>query len=141
MLVRLLYASRATEEVTQDELLSILKKSRINNLAAGVTGVLCYSGGVFLQVLEGGREPVSSLYNRIAGDTRHKQVVLLAYEEIGERSFVGWSMGQVNLSRLNPSLLMKYSEKAVLDPYAVSGKASMALFTELVATASIIGQS
>ena len=50
-------------------------------------------------------------------------------------------MGQVNLSRLNPSLLMKYSEKAVLDPYAVSGKASMALFTELVATASIIGQS
>ena len=141
MLVRLLYASRATEEVTQDELLSILKKSRINNLAAGVTGVLCYSGGVFLQVLEGGREPVSRLYNRIAGDTRHKQVVLLAYEEIGERSFVGWSMGQVNLSRLNPSLLMKYSEKAVLDPYAVSGKASMALFTELVATASIIGQS
>ena len=70
MLVRLLYASRATEEVTQDELLSILKKSRINNLAAGVTGVLCYSGGVFLQVLEGGREPVSHLYNRIAGDTR-----------------------------------------------------------------------
>ncbi len=141
MLVRLLYASRATDEVTQDELLSILKKSRINNLAVGVTGVLCYSGGVFLQVLEGGRESVSALYNKIAGDSRHKQVVLLAYEEIGERSFVGWSMGQVNLSRLNPSLLMKYSEKAVLDPYSVSGKASMALFTELVATASIIGQS
>ena len=141
MLVRLLYASRATEAVTQDELLSILKKSRTNNLAAGVTGVLCYSGGVFLQVLEGGRASVSALYNRIAGDTRHKQVVLLAYEEIGERSFVGWSMGQVNLSRLNPSLLMKYSEKAVLDPYSVSGKASMALFNELVATASIIGQS
>ena len=141
MLVRLLYASRATDEVTQDELLSILKKSRINNLAVGVTGVLCYSGGVFLQVLEGGRESVSLLYNKISGDSRHKQVVLLAYEEIGERSFVGWSMGQVNLSRLNPSLLMKYSEKAVLDPYSVSGKASMALFAELVATASIIGQS
>ena len=140
MLVRLLYASRATDEVSQDELLAILKKSRTNNLHAGVTGVLCYSSGVFLQVLEGGRAQVSGLYNRITTDKRHKDVVLLAYEEIGERSFVGWSMGQVNLSRLNPSLLLKYSDKAVLDPYSVSGKASMALFTELVATASIIGQ-
>jgi hypothetical protein len=141
MLVRLLYASRATTEVGHDELLAILKKSRANNLQCGVTGVLCYSGGVFLQVLEGGRGPVSQLYNRITQDKRHADVVLLAYEEIGERSFVGWSMGQVNLNRLNPSLLLKYSEKAELDPYAVSGKASMALFTELVATASIIGQS
>jgi hypothetical protein len=141
MLVRLLYASRATTEVGNDELLAILKKSRVNNLQCGVTGVLCYSGGVFLQVLEGGRGPVSQLYNRITQDKRHADVVLLAYEEIGERSFVSWSMGQVNLSRLNPSLLLKYSEKAELDPYAVSGKASMALFTELVATASIIGQS
>ncbi len=140
MLVRLLYASRATMDVGQEELLVILKKSRAHNLAAGITGVLCYSGGVFLQVLEGGRDQVSTLYNRIARDARHKDVVLLAYEEIGERTFVGWSMGQVNLSRLNPSLLLKYSDKAVLDPYTVSGKASMALFTELMATASIIGQ-
>ena len=33
---------------------------------------------------------------------------------------------------------MKYSEAAVLDPYAVSGKVSMALFNELVATASVM---
>jgi Sensors of blue-light using FAD len=82
---------------------------------------------------------VSKLYNRIASDPRHTDVVLLRYEEIGERSFAGWSMGQVNLSRLNPALLLKYSETAVLDPYAVSGDVSMALFNELVATASIVG--
>ena len=67
--------------------------------------------------------------------------MLLSYEEIGERNFSGWSMGQVNMGRLNPSLLLKYSESAVLDPYSVSGKASLALFTELVATASIGTQS
>jgi hypothetical protein len=140
MLVRLMYASRAVAAVDQEALLAILKKSKANNPAIGVTGVLCFSGGIFLQVLEGGRAAVNRLYNRIASDPRHSDVVLLCYEEIGERRFAGWSMGQVNVSRLNPALLLKYSEKAVLDPYAVSGKVSMALFDELVATASIMGQ-
>jgi hypothetical protein len=44
------------------------------------------------------------------------------------------------MSRLNPGLLLKYSEKATLDPYAVSGHVSMSLFQELMATASIVGQ-
>jgi Sensors of blue-light using FAD len=139
MLVRLMYASRAAVSVDHEALLAILKKSKLNNTSSGVTGLLCFSGGIFLQVLEGGRLPVSKLYNRIASDPRHTDVVLLRYEEIGERSFAGWSMGQVNLSRLNPALLLKYSETAVLDPYAVSGDVSMALFNELVATASIVG--
>ena len=141
MLVRLMYASRAVPSVDQEALLAILKKSKTNNAPAGITGVLCFSGGIFLQVLEGGRLPVSALYNRIAADPRHTDVMLLAYEEIGERRFAGWSMGQVNVGRLNPGLLLKYSERAVLDPYAVSGRVSMALFDELVATASIMGQS
>ena len=140
MLVRLMYASRAAASVDQDALLAILKKSKANNGAAGVTGVLCFSGGIFLQVLEGGRLSVSALYNRIASDPRHTDVMLLCYDEIGERRFAGWSMGQVNINRLNPALLLKYSERAVLDPYAVSGRVSMALFDELVATASIMGQ-
>jgi hypothetical protein len=138
MLVRLMYASRATETVRPEVLNAILKKSTHNNPAVGVTGVLCFSGDIFLQVLEGGRTQVSRLYNRIAQDPRHQDVVLLSYDEIDERSFAGWAMGQVNMSRLNPALLLKYSEAAVLDPYAVSGKVSMALFNELVATASVM---
>jgi hypothetical protein len=141
MLVRLMYASRAAESVTPDELLAILKKSKADNPSLGITGVLCFSGGIFLQLLEGGRMQVNRLYNRIVADPRHTDVVLLSYEEIDERSFAGWSMGQVNLSRLNTALLLKYSETAALDPYAVSGRVSMALFNELVATASIMGQS
>lgn len=138
MLVRLIYASRAAEGLKPEAVNAILKKSTTNNPALGVTGVLCFSGTVFLQVLEGGRSQVSRLYNRIAQDPRHGDVVLLGYEEIDERSFAGWAMGQVNMARLNPALLLKYSEAAVLDPYAVSGKVSMALFNELVATASVM---
>jgi hypothetical protein len=140
MLVRLMYASRAVPAVDQEELVSILKKSKANNAKSGVTGALCFSEGIFIQVLEGGRNAVNKLYNRIANDGRHTDVVLLSYEEIDERRFAGWSMGQVSMARLNPALLLKYSECAKLDPYAVSGKVSLALFEELVATAAIMGQ-
>ena len=140
MLVRLLYASRAAASVDAEALAAILKQSKANNPLCGVTGVLCFSGGLFMQVLEGGRGAVNRLYNRITSDHRHTQVELLRYEEIGERRFAGWAMGQVNMSRLNPALLLKYSESATLDPYAVSGQVSMALFEELVATAAIVGQ-
>jgi hypothetical protein len=139
MLVRLMYASRAAAEIDHETLTAILRRSKAHNPGLGITGVLCFSEGIFLQVLEGGRSAVNALYNRIVVDDRHSQVELLGYEEIGERRFAGWSMGQVNLGRLNRALLLKYSETATLDPYAVSGTVSMALFDELVATASIVG--
>ncbi len=140
MLVRLMYASRAVPALDQEELIAILRKSKANNPSLGVTGVLCFSEGIFLQALEGGRSAVNKLYNHIATDARHTQVELLSYEEIGERRFAGWSMGQVNITRLNPALLLKYSERPTLDPYVVSGQVSMALFEELMATASVVGQ-
>jgi len=83
-------------------------------------------------VIEGGRATVSQLYSRIIKDERHRDVVLLKYEEITERRFAGWTMGQVNLNRVNPSILLKYSERPALDPYAVSGDVSMALLQELI---------
>jgi hypothetical protein len=50
-------------------------------------------------------------------------------------------MGHVRLDKINPSLLLKYSEKAVLDPFSVPGEASMAMLDELIATAQIIGRA
>ncbi len=141
MLVRLMYASRAVEPADAEVLSVILRQSQANNPRCGVTGALCFSGGIFLQVLEGGRGAVSRVYHRIASDPRHRDVELLSYQDIAERRFAGWSMGRVNVSRLNPALLLKYSETATLDPYCVSGQASMALFEELVATASVMGHA
>ena len=140
MLVRLLYASRAVDP-TPEAIETILAQSRHSNPTCGITGILCYGGGIFLQAIEGGRMAVSELYGHIQKDKRHKDVVLLHYEEIMERRFGGWTMGQVNLSKLNHSILLKYSEKPELDPYAVSGKVSLALLEELMATAAIIGRA
>ena len=141
MLVRLLYASRVADPASSSNTESILAQSRSHNPACGITGILCYGGGIFLQALEGGRMQVSELYGHIQQDKRHKDVVLLHYEEISERRFGGWTMGQVNVAKLNTSILLKYSEKPEFNPYAVSGEVSLALLEELMATASIIGRS
>lgn len=139
MLVRLLYASRAVDS-SPAAIEAILTQSRQYNPTCGITGILCYGGGIFLQAIEGGRMAVSELYGHIQKDVRHHDVALLHYEEISERRFGGWTMGQVNLQKLNHSILLKYSERPELDPYAVSGKVSLALLEELMATASIIGR-
>jgi len=139
MLVRLIYASRAAD-TSQGAIDAILTQSRQHNPACGITGILCHGAGVFLQAIEGGRMAISELFGHIQKDARHKDVVLLHYEEIEERRFGGWTMGQVNISKLNASTLLKYSERAELDPYAVSGKVSLALLEELMATAAIVGR-
>ena len=140
MLVRLLYCSRAVD-TSPEAVDSILQQSRQHNPAQGITGILCYGDGVFLQCIEGSRMRVSELYGSIQHDARHKDVALLHFEEISERRFGGWSMGQVNVSKLNAALLLKYSEKAELDPYAVSGKVSLSLLEDLAANAAICGRS
>lgn len=140
MLVRLLYCSRAVDP-SPAAIEAILTQSRQHNPVSGITGILCYGGGIFLQAIEGGRMQVSELFGTIQKDPRHKDVALLEYEEILERRFAGWSMGQVNISKLNHSILLKYSEKPELDPYSVSGKVSLALLEDLMATAAICGRS
>ncbi len=140
MLVRLLYTSRAVD-MQPEAIETILAQSRQFNPVSGITGILCYGGGIFLQVLEGGRHAISELYGHIQKDGRHKDVVLLHYEEISERRFSGWTMGQVNTEKINSSILLKYAEKPELDPYSTSGVVSMALLEELMATACIIGRA
>ncbi|MCD8504380.1 MAG: BLUF domain-containing protein [Burkholderiaceae bacterium] len=142
MLVRLLYVSRAADgKVTPELTESIMAAARAYNLANGITGVLCYGGDIFMQAIEGGRDEINTLYSIIMRDARHKDVVLLHYEEIQERRFGGWTMGHVNLEKLNASVVLKYSEKPKLDPYNMSGKVSLALLEELMLTASVIGRA
>ncbi|MDI6745542.1 MAG: BLUF domain-containing protein [Rhodocyclaceae bacterium] len=140
MLVRLLYASRAAASLTTENVDSILEESRSHNVPHGITGMLCFSNDLFIQVLEGSRKNVSDVYSRIVKDKRHSDIQLLIFEEIAERRFGNWTMGQVNLARVNPSLLLKYSETAVINPFACSGRATLALLDELIANGAVIGR-
>jgi hypothetical protein len=139
MLVRLLYASRATNEIDDALVASILERSQKYNLEHGITGILCTSPqrSVFLQLLEGGRAAVNALYEAIVRDPRHRDVTLLDYAEIGERRFAGWRMGIVNLNRVNLGTILRFSESPVLDPFSMSGKAALALLEELASSGAV----
>lgn len=142
MLVRLVYASRATKPVTGEMLDQIFATSKENNKESGVTGVLCLChDNVFLQVLEGGRAQVNKLYSSLLSDSRHEDVLLLDYEEIRERQFSNWRMGRVDMEKLNPGTILKYSETAIIDPYNIAGSVALDLLTELMSTAAIVGRS
>lgn len=137
MLVRLVYASRASRDLSPQDLQDIVRRSRDHNAQDGITGLLCFTDGIFIQVLEGAREAVNARYKRIVMDERHDAPTLIGYQEIAERSFAGWSMGQVNLHRMNPALLLKYGETQKLDPFRMTGAALTALFDELVTAGAI----
>ncbi|RSZ56883.1 BLUF domain-containing protein [Massilia atriviolacea] len=139
MLVRLLYASRAIATPQPDTIHDIMCQSHAHNPAQGITGILCHSEHVYMQVLEGGREAINALYAKIVCDPRHTDVVLLHYEEINERRYAGWTMGKANLARINPSTLLRFSDLPGLNPHAMSGKNSLALIDELMASASVVG--
>lgn len=136
MLVRLVYASRAVDPIDQKMLDAILEQSRPSNVEAGITGMLVASGdtNTFLQAIEGGREEVNALYADIVRDGRHEAVTLVAYEEIDERAFAHWRMGRVDLSRVNPSLVLRYAEHPALDPLTLSARQATALLVELAET-------
>ena len=141
MLVRLLYASRAAVDTHTGAVTAIMQQSHAHNPKHGITGVLCHSERAYLQVIEGGRDQVNRLYGKILRDTRHTDVVLLHYEEICERRYSGWTMGQTNLNKLNPGTLLRYSATADFDPHSLSGKSSLALIDELMAAAAVLGRA
>lgn len=139
MLVRLLYASRATQEIDDALVASLLQHSQMHNQEHGITGLLCtYSpGNVFLQVIEGSRAEVNSLYNAIVADPRHRDVTILEYAEVSERRFASWRMGCVNLNRINTGVILRFSERPILDPFSMTGSACLALLEELLSTGAI----
>ncbi len=140
MLVRLLYASHATGKIDCAAVADIMHQSHLHNPPKGITGILCHSDKVYMQVLEGGREAINALYASILRDPRHADVVLLHYEEIHERRYAGWTMGQANLAKVNASTLLRFSVMPEIDPYVMSGKNALALIDELMATATIVGR-
>ncbi len=94
----IVYASSANKELEEDELQEILREARSNNESAGISGLLLYANGNFLQVLEGEQESVMDLVHRIERDNRHHGIIRLMEFTSNERSFPDWSMGYKQLS-------------------------------------------
>jgi len=102
----LIYWSRAVRPFSDAELLWLLNAARQTNARLGVTGMLLYKDGCFLQMLEGRLRDLETVFRRIETDPRHHSVQILRTDN-GARQFAGWTMGFRNLTdwRLNDPAL------------------------------------
>ena len=93
----LVYVSSAVRPFSSSELVYLLTQCRTNNTQRGITGMLLYKDGNFMQALEGDELAVRDLHRKIARDPRHRGLLTLLQRTFTERQFPDWSMGFHNL--------------------------------------------
>jgi len=98
---RIMYLSNAVVKFGDEELEELLEIARKNNGSKEVTGLLIMKGRTFLQCLEGKRENVIEIFEKIKKDERHDSIVELIEEDDGHRYFPNWSMGYKNINHLD----------------------------------------
>lgn len=94
-LYEIIYVSLAVREMTEVELVELLAKAQERNAQRGITGLLLYHRREFLQLIEGDRPDVESLFAAISRDARHQQIHTLWEGDVQARGFQRWSMGFV----------------------------------------------
>jgi hypothetical protein len=100
----------------------ILDVSRRNNSSVGATGALIFNTGMFAQVLEGARQDIEDIFERIQRDERHGDVEVLAAEEVESRGFPSWSMAFVGRSRENESLFAHIGKNTGFEARRLDGE-------------------
>jgi Sensors of blue-light using FAD len=101
-LISLVYVSSAVQFFSSEDLVRLLEQVRQKNGRLGVTGMLLYKGGNFMQALEGSAHVVRDLYAAIARDPRHRAASKLLDSSTKERQFADWTVGFTNLDSVKP---------------------------------------
>ena len=101
---RIVYISGETARLGRPDLEALLTESRGRNEQLGITGLLLYHHGNFMQILEGEEADIRGVFESIRRDPRHYRVITVLDEPIGQRDFPGWSMAfrEINLNAEAP---------------------------------------
>ncbi len=91
-MISITYASSATSLFSEALVPDLVDQCQRNNSRLGITGILAYSDGNFMQVIEGADLVIDTLYQRIKLDPRHRDVTTIHQQRIEAREFQGWSM-------------------------------------------------
>ena len=102
-LYQFVYTSTATGPFSRADLVELLKGSVRRNTRAGITGLLLYQSGAFMQALEGEKTALVELFEKISRDPRHHHIIRLIQGPIPERTFPNSAMAFRDLD--TPELL------------------------------------
>lgn len=109
MLMQLIYTSTASRDFSEEELAGILKNAVKNNKQRNVTGLLLFTKGTFMQVIEGEPDVIDALFKTISADPRHRDIEQHVLNPIREREFCEWHMGYRSLSSGDALALPNYA--------------------------------
>lgn len=97
MLRRVVYVSKAADEMSDFQLQMLASRASDRNSTVGITGLLIHAGGWFIQAIEGPSTSINLVLGRISRDNRHRDIEVLLDSEVRERMFPSWTMGVRNL--------------------------------------------
>ena len=141
---RLIYASRSNPILDGSEVYSLLATSKRNNKEHALTGVLLYGQGYFLQVLEGNRDEVNRLFQRIVADQRHDDVRIIEAVNTGGREFSQWSMEIIGwpdeLDSRMIKILRETTGEEQLRPFELDGSQVISFMKRLVKLEGLLGR-
>lgn len=110
IMYHLVYTSHASKQLSEADLIELLKECRLFNREHGITGMLLYIQGKFIQVLEGSKDDVIQLFDRIEVDPRHTRVAVISEGDSLHRIFKDWSMGFRRLTTAEASELSGFKD-------------------------------
>ena len=126
---QIVYASTAAKLFSSNELFEWIEQFRAKNARLGITGLLLYKHGAFMQALEGEEEAVRAIFAIIRADQRHHHILTLVTMPVPARQFPDWSMGFKNLGDVDPAAVPGYNPHPALPPpdSELSWQASVAM--------------
>ncbi|MBA4028100.1 MAG: hypothetical protein C0475_02985 [Planctomyces sp.] len=139
MLSHLVYISRSLKPVTPELIKALSEKNTQNNMTKGVTGMLIFGNGWFMELLEGDVYAVIELFDEIAQDTRHTDVTQLFLGPASKRYFGDWNVGVVNFEPAPPgdkSRLAAMTELASIDQRGAPRVDAITLLKRFMSTLS-----
>ncbi|MEL7006507.1 MAG: BLUF domain-containing protein [Bacteroidota bacterium] len=106
----LIYVSYAVEPFSQDMLKELLEKCVYKNEKQGITGMLLYIEGKFIQVLEGEKNVIKKIFDNILKDERHRKIKIIIEGMISKRNFPNWSMGFKSINNQELKKMTGYTD-------------------------------
>ena len=85
--ITLTYISHAVKPMSRLDLAAINRNAVRRNAGSNITGTLLYVNGLFVGTLEGPKDAVLTLYNKVRRDDRHEDVVTVHLAPLDERVY------------------------------------------------------
>ena len=126
LLTQIIYISSTRLEISENELLLILIQARENNEKNGISGMLVYADGIFIQALEGDEETLNRLMLSIMTDSRQEGVIEIERNPIISRQFSDWTMGFEEAKNLDIPGITNFLELNVEDRLKLLGEQGFA---------------